>query len=213
MHISDGKSNLFCRTACAWIYHWTGEGGELSVFPIPAQPAHGYEYLDPPTEGARLRLKADNFGNPEKWGIYREAERGTRRGVCSPESRADMHRDFARSRTGIDAYLVSYKLITDKNREIWVECIGKKIPFGNSPAILVSIAGYHRSQTHWRRTDALQNFSWPASDEVFGIDSKAYLLRRTGRPAGTTGYPGKNSKVWRSPGWTRILNTKSGRNL
>jgi len=26
----------------------------------------GYEYLDPPTEGARLRLKADNFGKSRK---------------------------------------------------------------------------------------------------------------------------------------------------
>jgi PAS domain S-box-containing protein len=50
-----------------------------------------------------------------------------------------MHRDFARVAQGIDPYLVSYELITDKNREIWVECIGKKIPFGNSPAILVSM--------------------------------------------------------------------------
>lgn len=55
------------------------------------------------------------------------------------ESQAEVLRDFSQVAQGIDAYLVSYKLITAKQREVWVECIGKKIQFGDSPAMLVSL--------------------------------------------------------------------------
>src|SRR5690606_28955802 len=57
----------------------------------------------------------------------------------APESRADVFRDISQVSQGIDTYLVSYKLITAKQREVWVECIGKKIQFGNDPAMLVSM--------------------------------------------------------------------------
>jgi PAS domain S-box-containing protein len=70
-----------------------------------------------------------------------EAMIGTRNVLefIAPESRADVLRDFGQVLQGIDAYLVTYKLITEKKREIWVECIGKKIPFRESGAIVVSM--------------------------------------------------------------------------
>ncbi len=57
----------------------------------------------------------------------------------APESRANVIQDFGKVALGIDAYLVHHKLITETGREIWVECIGKKIPFGGSTAMLVSM--------------------------------------------------------------------------
>ncbi len=57
----------------------------------------------------------------------------------APESRVPVLQDFSKVAQGTDAYLVHYKLITEAGREIWVECIGKKIPFGGSTAMLVSM--------------------------------------------------------------------------
>jgi PAS domain S-box-containing protein len=57
----------------------------------------------------------------------------------APESQADVLRDLLQVSQGIDAYLVNYKIITETKREIWVECIGKKIPYGDSEAMLVSM--------------------------------------------------------------------------
>jgi PAS domain S-box-containing protein len=56
----------------------------------------------------------------------------------APESQPDILRDFSKVAQGVDAYLVFYKLITETKREVWVECIGKKIPFQESEAILLS---------------------------------------------------------------------------
>jgi PAS domain S-box-containing protein len=55
------------------------------------------------------------------------------------ESKPAVLKDLAQVALGIDAYLVHYKLITAKKREIWVECIGKKISFEGSTAMLVSM--------------------------------------------------------------------------
>ena len=57
----------------------------------------------------------------------------------APESQADVLRDFANVAKGTDRYLASYKIITDTNREVWVESIGKRIPFGDTLAVLVSM--------------------------------------------------------------------------
>jgi PAS domain S-box-containing protein len=57
----------------------------------------------------------------------------------APESLADVLLDFSKVSQGIDAYLVHYRLITETKREVWVECIGKKIPFGDASAMLVSM--------------------------------------------------------------------------
>jgi PAS domain S-box-containing protein len=55
------------------------------------------------------------------------------------ESQAAVLRDFGKVFLGIDAYLVHYKLVTAMKREVWVELIGKKIPFRDSSAILISM--------------------------------------------------------------------------
>ncbi|MDD1702417.1 MAG: PAS domain S-box protein [Methanoregula sp.] len=70
-----------------------------------------------------------------------EAVAGTRNVMefVAPESQADVLRDTGNVSQGNDAYLVHYKLITKTKREIWVECIGKKIPFQGSDAMLVSM--------------------------------------------------------------------------
>jgi PAS domain S-box-containing protein len=68
----------------------------------------------------------------------------------APESRADVLHDIGQVSQGIDAYLVCYKLITKSLQECWVECIGKKIPFGNTTAMLVSL----REITERKRAEA-----------------------------------------------------------
>ncbi|MDD1715886.1 MAG: PAS domain S-box protein [Methanolinea sp.] len=70
-----------------------------------------------------------------------QATVGTRNVIefVAPESRDEVLRDLRQVARGIDAYLVRYKLITETKREIWVECVGKKIQFEDSPAMLVSM--------------------------------------------------------------------------
>ncbi|NMB78603.1 MAG: PAS domain S-box protein, partial [Methanomicrobiales archaeon] len=57
----------------------------------------------------------------------------------APESREEVMKDFRTVAGGTDSYIAQYKLITDKKREIWIESIGKKIPYGTNDAILLSI--------------------------------------------------------------------------
>lgn len=57
----------------------------------------------------------------------------------APESQAAVLKDFSEVMQGRDAYLVNYQLITGKGREITIECIGRKIAYGKSPAMLVSL--------------------------------------------------------------------------
>jgi PAS domain S-box-containing protein len=56
----------------------------------------------------------------------------------APAFRPAVLRDFAQVLEGHDAYLVTYQLITGKGREVWAECIGRRITFGETPAMLVS---------------------------------------------------------------------------
>jgi len=67
----------------------------------------------------------------------------------APESQAAVLKDFSEVMQGRDAYLVTYKLLTEKGKEIWAECIGRKITFGKSPAMLVSF----RDITERRKTE------------------------------------------------------------
>lgn len=57
----------------------------------------------------------------------------------APESQADVLLDFRQVAAGTDSYLANYKLITALKREIWVESVGRRIRFGDSDAILISI--------------------------------------------------------------------------
>jgi PAS domain S-box-containing protein len=56
-----------------------------------------------------------------------------------PESRSLVIRDMQQVAEGYDGSLSLYRLVTRKNREIWVESIGKKIPYQRSEVILVSL--------------------------------------------------------------------------
>ncbi|MDD5143061.1 PAS domain S-box protein [Methanoregula sp.] len=56
----------------------------------------------------------------------------------APAHQPAVLRDFSQVMEGRDAYLVTYQLITEKGRMIWAECIGRKITFGKTPAMLVS---------------------------------------------------------------------------
>lgn len=56
-----------------------------------------------------------------------------------PDSHEVVSRDMHLVAQGIDGYTARYKLITAKNREIWVESLGRKIPHLHSEAILVSL--------------------------------------------------------------------------
>ncbi|WP_052418788.1 PocR ligand-binding domain-containing protein [Methanolacinia paynteri] len=57
----------------------------------------------------------------------------------APESRAGLEKDLGCVLQGIDRYPVGYKIINKAGREIWIECIGKKIHFNDSEAMLVFI--------------------------------------------------------------------------
>ena len=56
-----------------------------------------------------------------------------------PESREIVLYDMNQVAQGNDGYLSQYKLFTGKNREIWVESVGRKVPYQQSDAILVSL--------------------------------------------------------------------------
>ena len=110
----------------------------------------------------------------------------------APESKVDVLRDFGKVALGIDAYLVTYKLITATKREVWVECIGKKISFGNSSAMLVSMRDVtERKSAEERKQESETKFSTifrnspvsltlvSATDGTF-IDVNDAFLRSTG---------------------------------
>lgn len=50
----------------------------------------------------------------------------------------ELLKDIHQVNRGTEGYIVRYKLITAKNREIWIESIGSKIPYQDSEAILIS---------------------------------------------------------------------------
>ncbi|WP_440950674.1 PAS domain S-box protein [Methanosphaerula subterraneus] len=134
------------------------------------------------------------FANPAAGRIIEAADYqamiGTRNVMefVAPESRADVLRDLSQVGRGIDTYLVHYKLITEKNREIWVECIGKKIPFGDASAMLVSmrdITESKRAEDILRRSEnkfalVFRNSPVPLTlvsviDGIFGDVNDAFL--------------------------------------
>lgn len=73
------------------------------------------------------------------------------------ESKPAVLKDLAQVALGIDAYLVHYHLITAKKRDIWVECIGKKITFEGSTAMLVSmrdVTERHKAELDLRESES-----------------------------------------------------------
>jgi PAS domain S-box-containing protein len=57
----------------------------------------------------------------------------------APESRAQVLHDFGQVAKGIDSYPVIYQAITATGRRIWIEAIGKRILFQDTPSMLVSM--------------------------------------------------------------------------
>nr|WP_321352199.1 PAS domain S-box protein [uncultured Methanoregula sp.] len=96
----------------------------------------------------------------------------------APESQASAIQDFNQVSQGNEAYLVRYKLITEKKREIWVECIGKKITFGDSSAMLVSL----RDITQRREAEeALRQSEQKYRDIIEKMQDVVYRTDRDGK--------------------------------
>jgi PAS domain S-box-containing protein len=71
-------------------------------------------------------------------GTYRPGTKNVMEFI-SPESRSQVLHDFGQVAQGIDSYPMTYQAITATGRQIWIESIGKRIQFQNSPAILISM--------------------------------------------------------------------------
>jgi PAS domain S-box-containing protein len=56
-----------------------------------------------------------------------------------PEFRERAKKDFATVIAGKDNYLVTYRITTFTQKEVWIECIGTKIMFEAEPALLISL--------------------------------------------------------------------------
>jgi len=56
-----------------------------------------------------------------------------------PESRSQVLEDFSLVAQGIDTLPMNYQAITATGRKIWIKCVGKKIRFQNSSAIIISM--------------------------------------------------------------------------
>ncbi|PKL68040.1 MAG: hypothetical protein CVV30_11900 [Methanomicrobiales archaeon HGW-Methanomicrobiales-1] len=57
----------------------------------------------------------------------------------APEDKSRILHDFSQVAQGIDSYPVNYQVISASGRQIWIEAIGKRILFQDSPAILISM--------------------------------------------------------------------------
>jgi PAS domain S-box-containing protein len=69
--------------------------------------------------------------------------------IISPELRETAVHDFTQVYGGFDSYPVNYKIITLEKKEKWIECIGKKISYKGSHAMLLSF----RDITERRKTE------------------------------------------------------------
>lgn len=63
-------------------------------------------------------------------------------------------RDISEVQSGVDGFLVKYQIFTIDKRKIWIESVGKKINFGGTPAVLLSI---HDITKRKRAEDALRD--------------------------------------------------------
>ena len=110
----------------------------------------------------------------------------------APDSQKDVLQDFEKVARGTDSYVALYRILTEKKREIWIESIGKKIPFGNSVVILLSI----RDVTERKRAeDALHesrqmlaeamdladlvNWEYDVGSGIFTFDDRFYAMYGT----------------------------------
>jgi PAS domain S-box-containing protein len=99
------------------------------------------------------------FANSRAWDIiqYPPDKRATGSfnvlEIVSSESRVDAVRDLLQVSKGIDSFPVNYKIITFEKTEIWIECIGKKISYKGSPAMLLSFRDITERRTKQRTVE------------------------------------------------------------
>ncbi|MEN6342909.1 MAG: PAS domain S-box protein [Methanospirillum sp.] len=78
----------------------------------------------------------------------------------APESREEVVRDLGRISQGGEARLVRYGFVTVTGRPVWVECIGKKIPYRETEAVLISMRDVtERTLAEERARDSELRFS------------------------------------------------------
>ncbi|MCK9306827.1 MAG: PAS domain S-box protein [Methanoculleus sp.] len=110
----------------------------------------------------------------------------------SPDFRESAAGDFNRVVRGHDRFLVNYRIVTLKDREKWLECIGRTISLKGSPAMLISFRDTtERMQAEKELRDSEYKFATvfksnpvpltltSASGGVF-IDVNDAFLHRTG---------------------------------
>jgi PAS domain S-box-containing protein len=110
----------------------------------------------------------------------------------APDSRNDVLQDFEKVARGTDSYVALYQILTEKKREIWIESIGKKIPFGNSVVILLSIrdvTGRKRAEDALHESRQmlaeamdladLVNWEYDVGSGIFTFDDRFYAMYGT----------------------------------
>lgn len=97
-----------------------------------------------------------------------------------PESRETIIRDISLVAQGNDGYISQYKFISAKNREIWVESLGRRIPYQNSVAILVSlrdITKRKKAEEAWRESEEqFRALTEQSPDIIIRVDRKYNIL-------------------------------------
>ncbi len=101
--------------------------------------------------------------------------------------------DFARVAAGTDGYLVQYKILTREQKELWVECIGKKISFAGSSAMLLSIRDITRrlqDEEGLRESEErLRSFIEQAHEGVSIVDEEGRIIEWNTAQEKITGIP------------------------
>ena len=80
--------------------------------------------------------------------------------LISQEFQENAVQDLFQVSQGIDSYEVYYKILTLEQNERWVACVGKRISFKNSPALLISfrdVTGRKQAEEELRESE--QKFS------------------------------------------------------
>lgn len=92
----------------------------------------------------------------------------------TPEFRERAISDFAKVAAGIDSDLVDYKILTLDNKEIWIECTGKKITFAGTPSMILCIHDIsERKQAETEIKEAKERF-----ELFFNTTPNAALITR-----------------------------------
>lgn len=97
-----------------------------------------------------------------------------------PDTRERVISDINQVAQGTDGYISQYKLITGKGREIWVESMGRRIPFNQSEAILVSLRDItERKKTEDALRESEEHFralTEQSPDIIIRVDSEFRIL-------------------------------------